>query len=50
MSTDNVADHRRTAMVYHYARAGTQPKTEAAGRSLAHVNRWVPVRRTEALA
>jgi len=47
MSTDNVADHRRTAMVYHYGRAGTQPSSEAAGHSLAHVNRWVPVRRCE---
>ena len=45
MSTDNVADHRRTAMVYHYGRAGTQPTSEAAGQALAHVNRWVPVRR-----
>jgi len=45
MSTDNVADHRRTAMVYHYGRAGTQPVSEAAARSLAHVNRWVPAAR-----
>jgi phytanoyl-CoA hydroxylase len=50
MSTDNVADHRRTAMVYHYGRAGTQPTSETAARALAHVNRWVPVRRSRALA
>ena len=50
MSTDNVTDHRRTAMVYHYGRAGTQPISEAAGRGLAHVNRWVPAARAPATA
>lgn len=49
MSTDNVADHRRTAMVYHYGRAGTKPTSGAAARSLAHVNRWVAVRRADLL-
>lgn len=49
MSTDNVADERRSAMVYHYGRAGTKPTSEAAARALAHVNRWVPVRRAEAI-
>jgi hypothetical protein len=45
MSTDNVADERRTALVCHYGRAGTQAVSEAAARALAHVNRWVPVAR-----
>jgi len=45
MSTDNVADHRRSALVYHYARAGTQPLTADIAWALAHVNRWVPVSR-----
>jgi ectoine hydroxylase-related dioxygenase (phytanoyl-CoA dioxygenase family) len=45
MSTDNVADERRAAMVYHYARAGTRPENDAVAASLAPVNRWLPVRR-----
>ncbi len=44
-STDNVADYRRSAMVYHYAEAGTVPVDEAAAATLAHVNRWIPARR-----
>jgi ectoine hydroxylase-related dioxygenase (phytanoyl-CoA dioxygenase family) len=48
MSTDNVADERRSAMVYHYARAGTQAITPEVAETLAHVNRWIPVRRKEA--
>ncbi len=48
MSTDNVADERRAAMVYHYARAGTRAETPEIERTLAHVNRWIPVRRREA--
>jgi ectoine hydroxylase-related dioxygenase (phytanoyl-CoA dioxygenase family) len=50
MSTDNVTDYRRSAMVYHYGRAGTQvsprlpPERVAA---LNNVNRWVPVRRSK---
>jgi len=46
MSTDNVADSRRVAMVYHYGRAGTQivaPPENVA--NLERVQRWVPVRR-----
>lgn len=50
MSTDNVAGERRTAMVYHYGRAGTKAVSEEAGRGLAHVNRWVPVARAAAPA
>ncbi len=45
MSTDNESDGRRSAMVYHYGRAGTQVLTAQAAARLAHVNRWVPVRR-----
>lgn len=48
MSTDNVADHRRTALVYHYGRAGSRPISESAARALAHVNRWIPVARSRA--
>ena len=48
MSTDNVADERRAAMVYHYARAGTAALTPEIAATLANVNRWVPVRRREA--
>jgi ectoine hydroxylase-related dioxygenase (phytanoyl-CoA dioxygenase family) len=44
-STDNVADYRRSAMVYHYAEAGTEPIDAAAAATLAHVNRWIPARR-----
>jgi ectoine hydroxylase-related dioxygenase (phytanoyl-CoA dioxygenase family) len=44
-STDNVADYRRSAMVYHYAEAGTQPVDDDAAATLAHVNRWIPARR-----
>jgi len=45
MSTDNVADERRSAMVYHYGRAGTQALTPESAAILARVNRWIPVRR-----
>jgi phytanoyl-CoA hydroxylase len=45
MSTDNVADTRRSAMVYHYGRAGTQALTPESAQVLARVNRWVPVGR-----
>ena len=48
MSTDNVADERRAAMVYHYARAGTRALTPEIEATLANVNRWLPVRRREA--
>jgi len=48
MSTDNVADTRRSAMVYHYGRAGTQALTPESAQVLARVNRWLPVRRTAA--
>lgn len=44
-STDNVADYRRSAMVYHYAEAGTEPIDAAAAATLAHVNRRIPARR-----
>jgi len=44
-STDNVADYRRSAMVYHYAEAGTAPVDATAAATLAHVNRWIPARR-----
>lgn len=44
-STDNVADYRRSAMVYHYAEAGTQPVSQEAAATLAAVNRWIPARR-----
>ena len=50
MSTDNVADERRAAMVYHYARAGTRAETPEIDATLAHVNRWIPVRRGRAEA
>jgi phytanoyl-CoA hydroxylase len=51
MSTDNTADYRRSAMVYHYGRAGTRisagvPPDKVI--SLNSVNRWIPVRRTQA--
>jgi phytanoyl-CoA hydroxylase len=46
MSTDNVADYRRSAMVYHYGRAGTQALTSESAASLSRVNRWLPVRRS----
>jgi ectoine hydroxylase-related dioxygenase (phytanoyl-CoA dioxygenase family) len=45
MSTDNVAASRRSAMVYHYGRAGTQVLTPETAAALSHVNRWLPVRR-----
>ena len=45
MSTDNVADYRRSAMVYHYGRAGTRALTPESALVLARVNRWIPVRR-----
>ena len=47
MSMDNVSDGRRSAMVYHYGRAGTEVLTAQAAKRLAHVNRWVPVRRQQ---
>jgi len=45
MSTDNVADQRRSAMVCHYGRAGTEVLNPDAAKALARVNRWLPVRR-----
>jgi phytanoyl-CoA hydroxylase len=45
-STDNVADYRRSAMVYHYAEAGTRPVNDTAAATLAPVNRWIAARRT----
>lgn len=50
MSTDNVADERRAAMVYHFARTGTEAINPEAAASLATVNRWIPIRRKEAEA
>jgi len=50
MSTDNVSNSRRAAMVYHYGRAGTEisPRVPEAGRAaLASVNRWMAVRRQQ---
>jgi ectoine hydroxylase-related dioxygenase (phytanoyl-CoA dioxygenase family) len=51
MSTDNVTDSRRAAMVYHYGRAGTEiapDVSEANVKALQTVNRWMPVRRKRA--
>lgn len=51
MSTDNIANERRAAMVYHFGRAGTEisPRVPESGRAaLATVNRWMPVRRAGA--
>lgn len=48
MSTDNVADERRAAMVYHYARAGTRPISVEVADQLEPVNRWIAVSRREA--
>ncbi len=48
MSTDNEADERRAAMVYHYGRAGTRIKPDLPAAQVAalnNVNMWVPVRR-----
>jgi ectoine hydroxylase-related dioxygenase (phytanoyl-CoA dioxygenase family) len=48
MSTDNRARTRRSAMVYHYGRAGTKIRAGIASGAVAAlgmVNRWVPVRR-----
>lgn len=48
MSTDNEADERRAAMVYHYGRAGTRIKPDLPAAQVAalnNVNLWVPVRR-----
>lgn len=45
-SNDNVASERRSAMVYHYGRAGTKVLDLERAESLARVNRWIPVRRT----
>jgi len=50
MSTDNVARTRRSAMVYHYGRAGTKPLTPEIGATLSRVNRWLPVRRAAKVA
>ena len=53
MSTDNVTDFRRSAMVYHYGRAGTEisPRvTPDRVAALRTVNRWVPVRRRSSVA
>jgi len=50
MSTDNVADYRRSAMVYHYGRAGTQALTSDSAARLARVNRWIPVCRAAQVA
>lgn len=47
MSTDNVANERRAAMVYHYARTGTRAISAEVEAQLAPVNRWIPVRRGE---
>lgn len=41
-STDNVSQHIRAAMVYHYSPAGTVDHTP---RGPTYVNDWVPVRR-----
>ena len=49
MSTDNVTDYRRSAMVYHYGRAGTRVSDRVTPERVAalnNVNRWIPVRRT----
>lgn len=48
MSTDNAADERRSAMVYHYGRAGTRVRSPDAAARLARVNRWIPIRRAAA--
>ncbi|HTX50184.1 MAG TPA: phytanoyl-CoA dioxygenase family protein [Caulobacteraceae bacterium] len=45
MSTDNVAASRRSAMVYHYGRAGAQALSPEIAAALSRVNRWLPVRR-----
>lgn len=53
MSTDNVTDFRRSAMVYHYGRAGTEisPRvTPDRAAALNTVNRWMPVRRRSSAA
>lgn len=47
MSTDNVANERRAAMVYHYARAGTRAINDDVAAQLVPVNRWLPVRRQD---
>lgn len=50
MSTDNRADYRRSAMVYHYGRAGTKIRdgiASAAVAAIGTVNRWMPVRRSK---
>lgn len=44
-STDNVANVRRAAMVYHYALAGTRAESPEIAERLSVVNRWMPVRR-----
>ena len=48
MSTDNVAEERRAAMVYHYGRAGSRAISKEVESALEPVNRWIPVRRAEA--
>lgn len=49
-STDNVANVRRAAMVYHYGRAGTKALTPEIEVVLRNVNRWLPVRRKSGVA
>lgn len=47
-SKDNTAQYRRSAMVYHYGRMGTQPAPSVPAerlQSLRAVNRWISVRR-----
>ncbi len=50
MSTDNVTDERRAAMVFHYGRAGTKITPPERAAALANVQRWVPVRRARMVA
>ena len=53
MSTDNVTDYRRSAMVYHYGRAGTQISAHVPADRVAALNtvhRWIPVRRRSSAA
>lgn len=50
MSTDNVADERRAAMVYHYGRAGSKALSPNVETALAPVNRWLPVRRARSFS
>jgi phytanoyl-CoA hydroxylase len=45
MLTDNVAQERRTTMVYHYAHAGARAESPKAAEAISEVNRWILVRR-----